>query len=218
MSKNVKTANTARCNYWSTVVYPESAPENWVTILEDAIVPALVSPLHDQDINPDGEVKKEHYHVLLLFESLKSPAQAKEIFDLIGGVGCERVNSIRGYARYLCHLDNPDKVRYSEDDVRAFAGVDYYNIISLPTDRLGIIRDMQLFIRENKVHSFADLCDYALLERDDWFRVLTESGTVYIKEYLKSRSWTSNEEIRELEKRVKMAKLQKELEDIDNYV
>ena len=186
-----KSANSARCNYWATVVYPESAPENWQTILEDAIVPALVSPLHDMDFNPTGECKKEHYHVLLCFESLKSPAQAKEIFDLIGGVGCERVNSIRGYARYLCHMDNPEKQRYNEDDVITFCGVDYYSIISLPTDRLGILMEMQDWCDKNNSFGFATLVRYARVNRPDWYRVLAESGTIFMKEYLKSCSWES---------------------------
>lgn len=186
-----KSAQSARCNYWATVVYPESAPTNWFSILEDAVVPALVSPLHNKDNNPTGEVKKEHYHVILLFESLKSPAQAKEIFDLIGGVGCERVNSIRGYARYLCHIDNPEKWRYSEQDVRCYCGVDYYSIISLPTDRLGILMEMQDWCDDNACFGFASLVRYARVNRPDWYRILAESGTIFMKEYLKSCSWES---------------------------
>ena len=189
MSESKKSAQSSRCNYWASVVYPESAPTNWVDILEELVVPCFVSPLHNMDNNPNGETKKEHYHVLLLFESLKSPSQAKEIFDQIGGVGCERVNSIRGYARYLCHLDNPDKYRYPESEVKAFCGLDYYSIISLPTDRLGILMDMQDWCDDNHVFGFASLVRYARREKPDWYRVLAESGTIFMKEYLKSCSW-----------------------------
>ena len=46
---------TKRFRNYATVVYPESAPENWQEILSDQIIPAFISPLHDSDVNPDGE-------------------------------------------------------------------------------------------------------------------------------------------------------------------
>ena len=47
-----------RARNWSLVVYPESAPENWRDILDDYHIPWVESPLHDKDVNPDGEIKK----------------------------------------------------------------------------------------------------------------------------------------------------------------
>ena len=39
------------------VVYPESAPENWRTILDETFMRWVESPLHDKDVNADGEIK-----------------------------------------------------------------------------------------------------------------------------------------------------------------
>ncbi|MDU2191324.1 MAG: Rep family protein, partial [Klebsiella pneumoniae] len=39
-----------RTRNFTTIVYPESAPENWLEILQQLFVPALVSPLHDKDV------------------------------------------------------------------------------------------------------------------------------------------------------------------------
>lgn len=179
-----------RTRNYACVVYPESAPVDWQEILSDQFVPAFISPLHNADINPTGEVKKEHYHVMLMFDSVKTSEQAKVIFDLIGGVGCEVVNSTRGYARYLCHLDNPEKAQYSIDDVRCLCGADYANVISLVTDKYKAIGEMIDFCQSNNIFSYASLLEYCRMERFDWFRVLCDNGTVVIKEYLKSRSWT----------------------------
>ena len=44
-----------RTRNFATVVYPDSAPDNWLSALEDTHVTSCVSPLHDQDVNPDGE-------------------------------------------------------------------------------------------------------------------------------------------------------------------
>ncbi len=46
-----------RTRNFATVVYPESAPENWMRILEEHRVPALISPLHDKDVDADGKKK-----------------------------------------------------------------------------------------------------------------------------------------------------------------
>ena len=119
----------------------------------------------------------------------------KVIFDLIGGVGCEVVNSTRGYARYLCHLDNPEKAQYNVEEVRCLSGADYANVISLVTDKYKAIGEMIDFCQSNDIISYAKLLEYCRMERFDWFRVLCDSGTIVIKEYLKSRSWTMNQNV-----------------------
>lgn len=53
--------------YWAFVLYPESAPENWKEILQQTGLSCCVSPLHDKDINPTGEPKKAHYHIILCY-------------------------------------------------------------------------------------------------------------------------------------------------------
>ena len=84
-----------RTRNWATVVYPESAPKEWKALLQEQCVPALVSPIHDKDINADGTLKKEHYHVMILFDGVKTKEQAGEVFSVIGGVGIEPVKCAR---------------------------------------------------------------------------------------------------------------------------
>lgn len=180
-----------RARNFATVVYPESAPENWLEIVAGHFVPAFISPLHDSDINPDGEPKKPHYHVVLMFEGKKSLEQIRDITLSFGGVGCEIVQSIRGYARYLCHLDNPEKAQYSPEDVMVFCGADYTSTIGLVIDKYKAVREMIAFCKEQGVESFSELLEYSSEERFDWFRVLCDNGTVVMKEYLKSKSWSN---------------------------
>jgi hypothetical protein len=181
-----------RVRNFATVVYPDSSPDNWIDILCDQFVPAFVSPLHDQDINPYGEPKKPHYHVMIMFDGVKTLDQAKEIFDSIGGVGCEKVNSIRGYARYLCHLDNPEKYQYDQESVRCFCGADYPGVIGLAIDKYKAIGEMLDFCNLNGIYSYSQLLEYCRQERFDWFRVLCDNGTMVMREYLKSKYWTDS--------------------------
>jgi hypothetical protein len=187
MSKRKSTIRRTR--NFATVVYPESAPDRWIDRLEQCFVPAFISPLHDKDIDPTGEKKKEHYHVVIMFDSVKTIEQAGEVFDHIGGVGCEIVQSIRGYARYLCHLDNPDKYQYNQESVKQLCGADYHSTIGLVTDKYKAIKEMKEFCLNNEIYAYCDLVDYASDYKFDWFRVLCDNGTMVIKEYLKSLTW-----------------------------
>jgi len=183
--------NTSKCaRSFATVLYPDdSAPENWLDIISTLKTSVFVSPLHDKDINPTGEPKKPHVHVLLHFEGKKNVEQVRHIVETFGGVGVEVVASLRGYARYLCHLDNPEKAQYDISEVRCFGGANYHSVCSLPTDRFKAIKEMRDFCVENNIYAYCDLFDYAMSEREDWFVILCESGTYVIKEYLKSRQW-----------------------------
>ncbi len=188
-----KSTPSPRYRNFATVVYPDSAPSDWLDRLSAFRVPAFVSPLHDRDINPTGEPKKPHFHVLLFFEGKKSCDQARAIFESFSGVGCEVVSSLRGYARYLCHLDNPEKAQYSPDDVRALCGADYSDVIGLPSDRYRALGEIVDFCDAEGIVSYAELVSYARVYRTDWFRVLADSGTYFVSEYLKSKAWTTNQ-------------------------
>lgn len=185
-----KSSGKGRTRNFASVVYPESAPENYEEILAGTHIPSFISPLHT-DKNPDGKEKKEHRHVVIMFDSVKTEEQAKEIFDLIGGVGLERITTLRGYARYLCHLDDPDpnKNQYLPEDVICLNGADYIGIIGLAIDKYKAIFEMVDFCEENDIDSYRELFIYARIHRNDWARVLCDSGTYVIKEYLKSKSW-----------------------------
>lgn len=190
-----KSSSKGRTRNFATIIYPDSSPDNWQELLSDMFIPAFISPLHDRDINPTGEPKKPHYHVIIMFDSVKTVEQAREVFELIGGVGCEKVNSIRGYSRYLCHLDNPDKVQYNQSDVRSLCGADYSATIGLVTDKYKAIGEMIDYCSENNVTSYSRLLEYSRVERFDWFRILCDSGTLVMREYLKSREWTIRSEV-----------------------
>lgn len=190
-NKSKATSTDNRVRNYAAVVYPESAPDNWRDILTQHHVPAFISPLHDKDVNPAGnEPKKPHYHVMLMFEGKKSIEQAKSIFSSIGGVGCEVVQSLRGYARYLCHLDNPEKAQYNAEQVTSFCGADYMGTIGLAIDKYKAIAEMEEFCERVKCTSYSLLSKYARMHRPDWYRMLCDCASVHMREYLKSHAWT----------------------------
>ena len=73
-------AKEKRSNKWAFLLYQESAPENYLEILEEMHVPFVLSPWHDKDVNRQtGEFKKSHKHGALFFDSLKSYSQVSEL-------------------------------------------------------------------------------------------------------------------------------------------
>lgn len=185
-----KNYGTGRTRNFASVLYPESAKENWKDILEQEFIPCFISPLHNADKNANGEKKKEHHHIIIMFDSTKTEEQARQVFEKIGAVGCEKVNSIRGYARYLCHLDNPEKAQYNTQEVISLCGADYLETINLITDKYKVLSDMMEFCEKYEVTSFYLLSKYAFEHNESWRRVLADSGSVFMREYLKSKQWS----------------------------
>lgn len=173
-----------RC--FATILYTESCAPDFLQQLESMHIPAFLSPLHDNDLTESGEKKKPHYHLMLMFHGKKSKDQIIKIFKKLGGVGCELVESKIGMARYLCHLDDPDKAQYLPDEVKRFAGADYLSVITTDIDRLRIITEMEEFCDNNNVFIYSVLARYARDNRPDWHRCLSTSCTVHMMAYLKS--------------------------------
>src|SRR5699024_12554590 len=101
-----------------------SAPENWIDILQKEYVKMVVSPLHDKDVNPDDTLKKAHYHVLFMFDGVKSYNQVKSIDDSVNALIPHIVGSAKGLTRYMLNLDNTVKVYYDSSDLQSFYSTD----------------------------------------------------------------------------------------------
>lgn len=174
---------------WLCVVYPESAPEDWINRLATAGAQVLISPLHDQDLNADGEPKKAHYHVILLWEGPTTASNAQRMVDMISGVGCFPMATLRGAARYLCHMDNPEKHQYDAQDVRQLGGLDYNEIINSASDDLLTLYEVFDWLDDNLCVSYRQFLLYARQFRPDWARVVLTRHRENVIAYQKSLKW-----------------------------
>lgn len=182
-----------RARSWTAVVYPESAPENWLDILGEQLIEAMVSPLHDQDVEPTGEVKKAHYHVVLSFTNPVTYGKARELFKEIGAVvppesAC-KVKDLKQMARYLCHLDQPNKHRYSTDDVVTFGGFDYKALVLTSSDEDALLDEIEDYIHTNRIVSFTSFQKICRELHPEWKHVLRHKYSYYIRETIKANSW-----------------------------
>lgn len=172
-----------KCRNWGTIVYPESCAEDWKERLENLHMPILISPLHDKDVDKNGELKKPHYHVLLMFDGPTTRANVKKLVDTIKGVGAEEIMSRAGNARYLCHLDSPEKVQYPVDGVTAFCcNYDDLAVKNEDDKKDGVIEmvgQMLEWCEQNNCDSFYRLVKTARADgRKDWLKALITNSAV----------------------------------------
>lgn len=182
MSKETRTRN------WSIIVYPESAPENWRQIIDESHVEWVESPLHEFDTNPAGEIKKPHYHVLLLFGGVKSYDQVCEFIKPLNGPIPQRCHNAKAMVRYFAHLDNPDKYQYSISDIIPHGGVDISELLKPSTsERYTIIKEICEYVGANNITEFFEIMDYAMDQKfDTWFPLLCDNSAYIVNQYIKS--------------------------------
>jgi len=171
---------------WGFVVY-ESAPDGWLEMLADTHIPAFISPLHDRDTDENGELKKPHHHIILMFDGPTTQKRANEIIEPFNGTkSAEYIFSLRGATRYLAHLDNPEKAQYDPAEINALSGADLVELLKPnATDRYKIIGDIIKHCREAGIYEFSDLTTYAMLEHDDWLPIMVEKA-YFINQFLHS--------------------------------
>lgn len=175
-----------RSKNFMTLAYPESISKfDLIDFLDSLCISYLVSPIHDLDITDDGLLKKSHWHVVLIFDSLKSVNQVRDLLDS-RLVGCEIVNSLESYARYLTHMDNPDKAQYSQSGVVAH-GVNFSELVNRKEDRYAAFERIVDYIVDNNITSFAKLLFYARKNDPAMFRSLVDNSYT-AREFVKSYS------------------------------
>lgn len=183
-----KTRGSDRTRNWSVVVYPDSAPENWRDILDDLHLEWVESPLHEFDTDANGECKKAHWHLLLMFGGVKSYEQVCEVVKPLNCPIPQRCHNAKAMVRYMAHLDNPDKYQYSTADIVSHGGVDILELLRpSASERYSVLKDMCEYIKENDIHEFSDFVFYAMSEHfDDWYPFLVDNSAYFIGQVIKS--------------------------------
>lgn len=187
-----------KCKYFCAVLYPDST-----TYDVDKVIKALaqehltfaVSPIHDRDVEDDGSLKKGHYHLLLAYSSATTLNNIRGWFKVCGLPESD-LHSVRvcasgvGYYRYLTHKDNPEKVQYSDKDIRVFNDLDdlFKKFSKTASEKIDdLVRIFQIVDELNTI-SFHSLIQYLMYNDRDLFKLITSSSAlaICVKEYQRS--------------------------------
>lgn len=179
--------------YWTFILYPESAPLNWKEILQETGLQIAISPLHNEDMNPDGTPKKEHYHIFLMFNGPTTYNRVEEITKEVNATIPKRVMSPIGMIRYLTHEDNPEKAQYNKEDITTLNGLDIGDINALTCTKIeSIKRELLEIINNFNIIEYSDLIDY--LRGSDYREGLevASNKTYFFSTYISSRRFKEN--------------------------
>lgn len=172
---------------WAFVGYPESLPTDWFDILQQTGLQIAISPLHDHDLDPTGELKKAHYHFMVIYEG---PTTYNHVLELTKSLNCTipiKLESARGMYRYHIHMDNPEKYQYDDRDRILINGFDLSSCNQLThAEVLKIKREVIDFINDNGIKEYADLVK--ILHGSDFIQMLdvVTSNTIFFNTYLTS--------------------------------
>lgn len=151
---------------WASVGYPESLPTNWLDKLQETGLQIAISPLHDKDLDPTGEVKKSHYHIIFNYDGPTTYNHVKELCDSLNMTIPIKLESLRGMYRYHLHLDNPEKYQYDDRDRILLNGFDTNQVNELTRTEIDKLKkEIQQFIISNNIYEYSDLL-IILLDND----------------------------------------------------
>ena len=179
------------------MLYPESAPSDWKEQIKLSGLLAAVSPLHDKDVNPTGEPKKPHYHLLLVYSGPTTYSSVAKFTASLNATIPQPLESVRGMYRYFSHKDNPEKYQYDEADIQTLNGFNIADLVELTRSEVNAIK-MQILsiIRTVGITEYADLIDF-LIDND----MLAEydvavNNTFFFNSYVASRRFKTEAELR----------------------
>ena len=165
-----------KARYFTFLLYPESIPEDWKTLLETIGVPMAISPLHDKDKSKvEGqEYKKAHYHVIYVAANPVTTDSVRfKIKNLLGKQSLAKVQivsqSMENMYAYLTHESKDaiakNKYKYAKKDIRLLNNFDIDRYVVLDVEDkdemlndvcdmiddhgLANIRELRRFVKEH---------------------------------------------------------------------
>lgn len=186
-------AKEQRSTKWTFLFYEESAPEDYLNILEELHIPFILSPWHDKDINRQtGEFKKSHKHGAFFFDSLKSYSQVSNIISdkLNGPAHVEVVMSPTGLFDYFTHAESLTRPLTISKILKLVIGFDLDKFL-MEVKTSDFIHEVVDIIEENDFTEFEELVWYARANNINLLGLIIER-TYFFAKYLDSRRHNPN--------------------------
>ena len=167
-----------RYSQFEFITYPESMGDIYNQI-EELCLTCIRSPLHNADVNKKtGELKKPHYHNMIIWSSLHSEEQIDDICKQLNILHWEKVYDKRLKLRYYCHLDSPNKAKYDVTDVLVIGNFNYNSVLDkeeLPNPHRAFID----YISRIDVDNFRALVNKVNSERPEFLKLLIDKSYFY---------------------------------------
>lgn len=202
MAENIKKRN------WTFVLYPESAPKDWLEQIKLSGLLAAVSPLHDKDVNPTGEPKKAHYHILLVYSGPTTYNAVAKFTASLNATIPQALESVRGMYRYFSHKDNPEKYQYDEHEIQTLNGFNIADLVELTKSEVNELKmNILKLIRDVDIYEYSGLVDFLIDNGMTAEYDVAINNTFFFHTYITSRRNAVRQEAEDLAK-IEAARLQ----------
>ena len=179
--------------YWSAVLYPENMIDDWQVVIGDMLQLPFCYCIHDKDFDKNGEIRKTHVHLIIVFPNTTTENHAKTVFSSLSAEGktcfstLEGVFNIRHMYDYLIHdteaclkqgkyqYEKSDRISGNNFDIGSFEQMSLDEKEKIANELCDVIMersfvnfgDFYLFVRENyDLRYFSVLKSYSgLFER-----------------------------------------------------
>ena len=187
--RNVKTYN----RYFSFILYKEDEEQmkSMDYIINNYKYARI---LHNKDIENDGSIKKEHYHIIAYIG--KNPRNRHAIAEETG----LKENYIEGCNKdkmllYLIHFENQEKTQYDIEEVDGELQKELYKLIKSQTEyQKDKLEEILQEIEKNN-HSITTITNYCI--KNNYYEVLKQNQyliTKIIQENIKNK-WERNKNV-----------------------
>lgn len=103
---------------YSVVVYDKDKLINGIEYLKNnKTLISYAYILHNLDVNENGELKKEHYHLYLCFNNRTRDSIIRKLFNTEIVQCCKNPNN---YICYFLHLFDKDKTQYKKENIISY--------------------------------------------------------------------------------------------------
>lgn len=186
---------------WAFVAYPESLPADWIDRLQATGLPFAVSPLHQFDVDPNGELKKPHYHVIVCYPGPTTLSVVSALTADLGQPNPTALESVKGYYRYFTHKDNPEKYQYDEKEIRSFGGFDISEWEDLTAREILLLKEKIVgLIRDQNITEYSTLVEYLIDNGYSQEWSIVSNHTIFFERYVTSRRHRGASEVKKAEK------------------
>ncbi|MBF2777491.1 replication protein [Staphylococcus haemolyticus] len=178
------TKKITKARNFTFIIYPESIPEDWQSLLEKIDIPMAISPLHDKDeterkdltedeqkiIEDGGKVyKKPHYHVLYVAKNAVTLESVRnKIKRALGNKALshvEIVDGIESVYKYLTHESKDaikkNKHKYDSQDIIHLNDFDIERYIFLDeSQKRSLKNDLLSIVKNEHIVNVIDLMSF----------------------------------------------------------
>ena len=172
-----------RSKYWTLILYEDSENLKFNDYIEKIkfLSDNYCYILHNKDYNENGEIKKNHYHIVMSFNNYKWLNSLSSELNIPSNY-FEKVRNLEHILMYLIHFNDKDKYQYDFTEIigtKTFKDKLYRSLHCYNKDEESKVSEIITYIIEHPDLSFTNLVKW-VVENGFWSE-FRRASSIFIK-------------------------------------